>query len=111
MIDVELDEQDGASVLRPSGRLTLISAPKFRDVLREAIDGGRRQIVVDLHDTSFMDSAGLGALVAGLKMARQAGGDLRIARPTAQVSTVLRLTNLDRVLRPYGSVGDATRDW
>lgn len=111
MIDIEIVEQDGASVLRPSGRLTLISAPRFRDVMREAVDSGLRRIVVDLHDTSFMDSAGLGALVAGLKMARQAGGDLRIARATTQVSTILRLTNLDRILRPYASVGDATHGW
>jgi anti-sigma B factor antagonist len=111
MIDVEVAEQDGASVLRPSGRLTLISAPKFRDVLREAVDTGRRRTVVDLRDITFMDSAGLGALVAGLKMARQAGGDLRIAAATAQVTTVLKLTNLDRVLRPYASVGDALHDW
>jgi anti-sigma B factor antagonist len=39
-------------------------------------------------------------LVAGPKTARQAGGDLRIARPTEQVRTVLELTNLDRVQRP-----------
>lgn len=111
MIDVHIVEQDGASVLRPAGRLTLISAPKFRDVMRDALDGGTRRIVVDLHETSFMDSAGLGALVAGLKMARQAGGDLRIAQATAQVSTILRLTNLDRVLRPYATVAEATHDW
>ena len=40
-------------------------------------------------------------------MARQAGGDLRLARLTPQVVTVLELTNLDRVLRPYASVEEA----
>jgi anti-sigma B factor antagonist len=57
-----------------------------------------------------MDSSGLGALVACLKSARQAGGDLRIAAPSEQVTMVLELSNLDRVLVGYASAGDAYRD-
>jgi anti-sigma B factor antagonist len=67
--------------------------------------------VVDLSGTAFIDSSGLGALIAALKKARQAGGDLRIVGPTEQVRTVLGLTNLDRVLRPFDRVEDATHDW
>ncbi len=52
-------------------------------------------------------SSGLGALVSGLKVARQAGGDLRIAAPTEQVVTVLELTNLNRVLSTYDSADGA----
>jgi anti-sigma B factor antagonist len=51
-----------------------------------------------------MDSSGLGALVGCLKSARQAGGDLRIAAPSAQVLMVLKLSNIDRILRPYDDV-------
>jgi anti-sigma B factor antagonist len=58
-------------------------------------------------ETTFLDSSGLGALIAGLKTARQAGGDLRIARPTEAVSLVFTLTNMDRVLRPRASVEEA----
>ena len=65
---------------------------------------------MDLSSTEFMDSSGLGALVAGLKTARQAGGDLRIASPSAQVQTVLSLTNLDRVLRAHETVEQAGGD-
>ena len=54
---------------------------------------------------------GLGALIAGLKRTRQSGGDLRIAAAGDQVETVLRLTNLDRVLRPHPSVEAASDGW
>jgi anti-sigma B factor antagonist len=67
--------------------------------------------VVDLSGVEFIDSSGLGALIGELKKARQAGGDLRISGVTDQVATVLRLTNLDRVLRPYADVQTATSDW
>ena len=98
---------EGAAVLRPQGRLTMVTAPQFRKLIEETVRGGRARIVVDLSATDFMDSSGLGALIAGLKTARQAGGDLRIAALTPQVTTVLELTNLDRVLRPHETVAAA----
>ena len=99
------------AVVHCSGRLNMVAAPKLRSYLAETIDGGHDRIIVDLSDTSFIDSSGLGALIGGLKTARQHGGDLRIAAPNEQVRTVLRLTNLDRVLRPHDAVDDATRGW
>jgi anti-anti-sigma factor len=59
------------------------------------------KLAVDLSAVEFIDSSGLGALIGGLKAARTAGGDLRIAGATEQVVSVLRLTNLDKVLRVY----------
>ncbi|MFC5931639.1 hypothetical protein [Cryobacterium melibiosiphilum] len=46
-------------------------------------------------------------VIGCLKSARQAGGDLRIAQPAAQITLVLRLSNLDRVLKSYGSTEEA----
>jgi anti-sigma B factor antagonist len=102
---------DTVAVLRCDGRLNMVTAPLLRSTVQQSIEQGRARIVVDLATTSFIDSSGLGALVSGLKQARQAGGDLRIAGPTVQVKTVLRLTNLDRVLTPHERVEDATHDW
>jgi anti-sigma B factor antagonist len=48
--------------------------------------------------------------VSCLKSARQAGGDLRLVAPTEQVSMVLKLTNLDRILQPRASVEEALND-
>jgi anti-sigma B factor antagonist len=107
---IEFDTEtvdDGAMLIRPQGRLNLLAAPRLREVVAQSVQQGRAHIVVDLSGTTFMDSSGLGALVAGLKSARQGGGTLRIACLTPQVEMVLTLTNLDRVLRPYASVEDA----
>ncbi|KSU60682.1 anti-sigma factor antagonist [Gordonia sp. JH63] len=97
----------GAVAIRPEGRLNMVVAPRLRDQLHELVGSGSARIVVDLSGTDFIDSSGLGALVSGLKVARQAGGDLRIAAPTPQVVTVLELTNLNRVLRVHPSADDA----
>ena len=108
MIEFDTEVTDDESVvIRPQGRLNLLAAPKLREVVAQSVAQGRARIVVDLSATTFMDSSGLGALIAGLKSARQGGGTLRIACLTPQVEMVLKLTNLDRVLRPYASVEDA----
>src|SRR4051812_6974465 len=110
-MEVALESRsDGAAVVRLSGRLDLLSAPELRQVLLRAVSAGRRRLVVDLGDVPFVDSSGLGALIGGLKAARQAGGALRIARPTEQARVILRLTTLDRVLKPYPTVEEALAD-
>lgn len=98
---------DGIAVVVPRGRLTMASARRLKEILDGVIAEGSSRIVVDMAETTFLDSSGLGALIAGLKAARQAGGDLRIARPTEAVTMVLQLTNLDKVLRPRSSVQGA----
>jgi anti-sigma B factor antagonist len=107
MIELDTAHPADVAVIRPQGRLTMVHAADLREVVAQVIADGRTRIVVDLGDCQFMDSSGLGAVIGGLKAARQAGGDLRIAALQPQVMTVLQLTNLDRVLRPYGTVGEA----
>ncbi|GAA4197125.1 STAS domain-containing protein [Microbacterium oryzae] len=95
------------AVVTITGRLTASGAPRLRDAVKELVDAGHAQIVVDLGATEFVDSSGLGALISGLKTARVAGGDLRIAQVPAGVRSVMKLTNLDRVLREHESVESA----
>lgn len=97
----------GVGVVTPQGRLTMVSARSLRTAVEELVAGGAPKVVVDLSETTFLDSSGLGALIAGLKTCRQAGGDLRIAAPTDAVLAVLQLTNLDKVLRPRESAETA----
>lgn len=102
---------ESVAVLSYSGRLTLFEAPALEGAVAEAIDDSRSHIVVDLSETSFIDSSGLGALIAGLKKSRHAGGDLRISGARAEVLAVLRMTNVDRLLPNHSSAADAQSDW
>jgi anti-sigma B factor antagonist len=98
---------DGALVLRPEGRLNMVAAPDLREQLHGLVRGGTTRIVVDLSAVETIDSSGLGALISGLKAARQGGGDLRIASPNEQALAVLELTNLNRVLKSSDSADSA----
>ncbi|MDN4175325.1 STAS domain-containing protein [Nocardioides sp. SOB77] len=111
MIEIEVDRREGGiGVVVPKGRLNMVSARQLKELLGELVSSGATRVVVDLAETTFLDSSGLGAIIAGLKSARQAGGDLRIARPTATVLTVFQLTNMDKVLRPRDDVDTAFDD-
>jgi anti-sigma B factor antagonist len=109
-IDVT-EPRTGVTALAVDGRLNMVSAPQLKSAISVAVESGRTHVVVDLADVGFMDSSGLGVLIAGLKKARQAGGDLRITGVTQQVATVLQLTNLDRVLHAYADVAEALSGW
>ncbi len=98
-------------VLEPEGKLNLVAAPPLKTRIDDLVSSGHTRIIVDLNRVDFIDSSGLGALIAGLKAIRQQGGDLRIAAAGAQVSAVLKLTNLDRILSPFVSVEEALNDW
>jgi anti-sigma B factor antagonist len=110
-MEIHTSTLGSAAVLRLEGRLNMVSASQLRSAIDGTVKDGTKHVVVDLSGTSFIDSSGLGALIAGLKRARQAGGDLRIAAPGSQVRTVLTLTNLDRVLRPHERLEDAVHGW
>lgn len=109
-MDVHVTTEGEEAVLSCQGRLTMTTAKALREAVETTVGKGSTRVVVDLSEVPFVDSSGLGALIAGLKRARQAGGDLRIAAPGEQVTTVLGLTNLDRVLRYYADV-ESAREW
>ena len=98
-------------VLAPEGKFNLVAAPPLKSRIDDLVAAGKARLVVDLHAVDFIDSSGLGALIGGLKTARQQGGDLRIAAAGEQVRAVLKLTNLDRILAPYPTVDEAIHDW
>jgi anti-sigma B factor antagonist len=105
----ELDQQETYTVIAAKGRLNVIAAPELRAAVNGALEAGHRQLVLDLAQTDFMDSSGLGALVSCLKTAREADGDLKIANAGEQILMVLNLTNLDRILPSYSNVQEAFR--
>lgn len=107
-MNLRVESRDGGhAIITPVGRLDLLTAGEMKKELARVVGSGHIRVVIDLENVESVDSSGLGALISGLKAARLAGGDLRIARPVEQVRYILGLSTLDRVLKPYGTVEDA----
>jgi anti-sigma B factor antagonist len=98
---------DGLGVVRLDGRLDIGSAAEVKQAFASEVADHRTRIVVDLAGVTFIDSSGLSTLVSGLRTARQAGGDLRLAAAGPQPVALFSLTSLDQVFRLYPTVEEA----
>jgi anti-sigma B factor antagonist len=70
-----------------------------------------KKIVVDLNEVEWMGSLGVGCLMHDLISARNAGGDLRLARLTEKVKSLFKITKLETVVLIYDSVEQAVRSF
>jgi anti-sigma B factor antagonist len=106
-LDLSLDKRTHGTwaVIDVGGELDLYTAPSFREsVLEAAGDNDPPRVIVDFRGLDFIDSSGLGAIVACLKHLRERGGDLALAAPEGSgLRRLLDLTGLDRVLTLYVS--------
>lgn len=99
-------------VMELSGTLTLgDEAGQLRARFKEALSDGTNRLVLDLSKLSYVDSAGLGALVAGFTTARNEGGDVKLANLAAQFREQLKVAKLDSVIGVYATVEEAVRSF
>lgn len=99
-------EKDLLIVTFQEERLDVAVAAHFKERVRGLIDAGNRRIILDLALVEFIDSSGLGAIVACLKMLG-GDGDIIICGARETVASMFRLTRLDRVFLMYDGVVEA----
>ena len=95
-----------------TGRLDAVEAAPLRSTIGEHLASGHNRIVVDLSAVEFVDSAGLAALVIGMKRARLEGGDLRLVRPRhPDALRVFALTKFDDVFHMLDHLDTDGESW
>ncbi len=82
-------------------------ASSLNEELHKLIDGGKKNIVVDLGDVKFMNSSGLGMLIGALTTVRNAGGQLKLARASEKIESLLIVTKLITVFEHHEKVDEA----
>ncbi len=100
-----MDQGEPVAILRPDEpRIDASVAIRFKDVMREITSppDAPDRIVLDLGAVEFIDSSGLGAIVAAMKQLRS-GQRLELAGLTGTVAKVFRLTRMDSVFRIHDS--------
>jgi anti-anti-sigma factor len=99
---VEVRQTKDVVILDLKGRLT---AGLGDQILREAIDEllaeGRRHILLNLSEVAFLDSAGVGELVAGLRTARRFGAELKLLNMGERVYSALDMARLLPTFETY----------
>jgi anti-sigma B factor antagonist len=105
---IEEQQVGGVVVLKLIGRVTLgDESASLRTRLKDAVATGAKHIVLDLSDVSYIDSAGLGTLVAGFTSARNQGTTLKLANLTRKLHEQLQITKLATVFDVFDTAGAA----
>ena len=99
----------GCTVIGVKGRLDAETATCFEDHCSTLINEGRRRVVLDLGELSYVSSAGLRAILAIAKRLKQGGGGLAVASLTPMVSEVFAIAGFDRLLPVAPTIEDAVK--
>jgi anti-sigma B factor antagonist len=84
-------------VLAVRGEIDLFTAPELKQVLAESIEAGRIRIIVDLTDTTFLDSTALGVLIGAVKRLRSRDGALALVNVDENIAKTFEITGLDQI--------------
>lgn len=105
MLEINTEETDAYTLIRPSGELDAYTVGTFRETLARLAEGG--DLLIDLSQVSFMDSAGLGALIGGIRLSREAEHAVAVACNRPVLVRLLHTTGFDRIVPVSESVEEA----
>jgi anti-sigma B factor antagonist len=108
---VDDEEIDATThVVDIAGEVDLYSAPELKAHVTDAIENGKTRIIVDLTNTTFIDSTTLGVLVGARKRLREHNGTLAVVCPDPDKLGLFEMTGLDRVFSIYTERSAALAD-
>ncbi|MEL7208967.1 MAG: STAS domain-containing protein, partial [Actinomycetota bacterium] len=104
MLEIHVEANDSHTTCRPVGELDAYTVGQFREALSELSEV--THLLIDLSEVPFMDSAGLGALIGGIRRTRESGGDVAVACSRPTLTRLLHTTGFDRIGRLLDGLGD-----
>ncbi len=104
-INIEQAADQSHHVCRLVGEVDAYTVGEFRDAL-SGLDNVSR-LLIDLSEVPFMDSAGLGALIGGIRRVREGDGDVAVISTTAGLNRLLHTTGFDRIVPVCESAQEA----
>jgi len=103
---------EGVTILDMSGRLVLDQGDAvFRDCITSLLARGQHQILLNLKEVTYIDSAGVGVMVAKMLSVRRTGGDMKLLHLTARSNRVMTITKLLTVFEAFDDEEEAVRSF
>ena len=88
-------QADDVTILDLSGKITIgEGSVQLREAVRRLLDDGKKKILLNLGDVSYVDSSGIGELVSAYTTVRNQGGELKLLNLTKKVHDLLQITKL-----------------
>ena len=103
---------DGVTIVDLSGRITLGEGSiVLRDTVRDLVGKGRKNILLNLADVTYIDSSGIGELVSAFTSVRKEQGELKLLKLTKKVHDLLQITKLYTVFDIKDDEADAIQSF
>jgi anti-sigma B factor antagonist len=100
------------SVVDVAGRITLgEGSSALRDLLRDMVSKGQKNILLNLGEVSYIDSSGIGELVSGFTTVTNSGGQLKLLGLNKRVKDLLQITKLYTVFDVHEDEAGAVRSF
>lgn len=111
-LTINVRETGNVVILDLNGRITLgESAASLRDTIREMLDTGQKNILLNLAEVSYIDSSGLGQLVGSFATVSNRGGQLKLLNLQKKLQELMQITKLMTVFDTYTNEGSALRSF
>lgn len=108
MLHIDTKEIDGVTVLRLNGRLVFGDASsQLAQLVRQLVSQQTTKILLNIEDVTFIDSCGIGDLIASFTTVRKNGGTLKVCSPRDQVLKVLQAVEVPAVVEIYATQQEA----
>jgi anti-sigma B factor antagonist len=99
---------EGITILDLNGRITLgDDIAIFKNSIASLVAEGQKSVILNLRDVPYVDSSGIGELVAALTNLRRSGGELKLLNLSAKVRTLLEITRLYAMFDIKGNEAEA----
>ena len=94
------------------GRITMgEGCALVRNTIRELVNSGSRNILINLQEVSYVDSAGLGEMAGSYVTVAKLGGQLKLLHSQARIDNMLQVTKLYALLVAFGDEAEALRSF
>ncbi len=97
------------TVVDVRGRFTLIEGEAVHELLLDLFEDGRKRVLLNLRDVSYLDSSGIGQLIRGLYSARKNNAELHAVDLSPRAREILHMTNLHTVFTDFPDEQTALR--
>lgn len=102
-MELTRNKVNGVAVVEIAGKLIggLQSTDQFHEFFRSLLDDGHTNVIVNLSETEWADSQGIGILIGACTSARKAGGNLVLSHVTERIMNILKVTRLYLIFRTF----------
>jgi anti-sigma B factor antagonist len=111
-LKINVRERGDVVILDLNGRITIgEEAAALRDAIKEHLDGGQNNILLNLADVSYIDSTGLGQFVGSFATVTSRGGQLKLLNLQKKLQELMQITKLITVFESYSNEAAAVRSF